>query len=489
MRFYFKTFYGLLRSVHSAGSSLRRRQPLLSAHQWWRYVALGLVVSGLVAACQPSPPTMSSEAPSPADATELTIWWDKGFVLEEDEALQQLVDQWQQQTGNRVKLSLYTTDDLPQKAQRALQANSPPDILMSHNAERVLNPRLAWDGKLADVSELIEPIQDQYSPTVLDSVRLYNHVTQQRRYYAVPIHQATTQIFYRRDLLEQAGRSEQEIPRDWQGFWEFWQQVQETMPAQSPPVYGLGLPFSASAGDTYEVFEQMLEAYDVPIVDAAGQLRVDEPAVRQGIIDCLTWYSQFYQQGYVPPDAVNWTNADNNRQLLNRAIVMTPNNSLSIPAAVRPDPEVYYNQLGTIAYPNKPSGEPMRYLVVVRQAIVFEQSPHQALAKAFLSYLLQPEVTATYVKAGKRNLPVNQQVWQDPYWSDPADPHTSTVTKTLTQGQTRLFYYAQNPAYSLVCEENVWGSAIYRIVAEGLPPERAADEAIERIKTIFEQWQ
>jgi multiple sugar transport system substrate-binding protein len=251
----------------------------------------------------------------------------------------------------------------------------------------------------------------------------------------------------------------------------------------------MGLPFSAGAGDTYEVFEQMLEAYNVSILDANGQLLVDDPTIRRGMIDCLTWYSQFYQQEYVPPDAINWTNADNNRQLLNRLIVMTPNNSLSIPAAVRSDPEVYYNQLGTIGYPNKPNGEPMRYLAIVRQAVIFNESKHQDLAKEFLAYLMQPDVSATYIKAGGRNLPVNRQVWQDPYWTDPADPHTSTVAKSLTQGETRLFYYAQNPAYSLVLEENVWGRAIHRIVAEGISPEQAADEAIERMKTIFEQWQ
>jgi multiple sugar transport system substrate-binding protein len=481
---------------------LSRRSPAWN-ERWRRfgcYVMLGVLLSGLVMSCGQEQDTslISSIEPSPETSsitdTTLTIWWDKGFVLEEDEALQQLVNQWQQETGHTVNLSLYTTDDLPQKAQRALQANNPPDILMSHSAERVLNPQLAWEGKLADVSDIIEPIQDQYSPTVLDSVRLYNQTTKQRRYYAIPIHQATTQIFYRRDLLEQAGRKAEEIPQDWNGFWEFWKQVQDSLAAQrsidaQPQIYGLGLPFSDAAGDTYEVVEQMLEAYNVKILDTDGHLLVNDPTIRQNIIDCLTWYSQFYQQKYVPPDAINWTNADNNRQLLNRQIVMTPNNSLSIPAAVRSDPEVYYKQLGTIGYPNKPNGDPMRYLTIVRQAVIFNNSKHQALAKEFLAYLMQPDVAATYTKAGLRNLPVNQQVWQDPYWTDPADPHTSTVAKTFTQAATRLFYYAQHPAYSLVLEENVWGRAVHRIVTENISPEQAADEAIDRIQTIFEQWQ
>lgn len=254
-------------------------------------------------------------------------------------------------------------------------------------------------------------------------------------------------------------------------------------------IYGLGFPISARAGDTYEVFEQILEAYDVQILNSRGQLLVDEPKVRQGIIDCLDWYTKFYRQGYVPPEAVNWLNPDNNRQLLNRLVVMTPNNSLSIPAAVRQDPDIYLNRLGTIGYPNKPNGKPMRYLVVVRQAVVFTESKNQKLAKDFLAYLIQPEVTGGYLKAsGGRNLPVLKQVWKDSFWTDPVDPHISTVAKTLIEGRTRLFYIAQNPAYSVVLKENLWGKALNRIVVDGVSPKQAADEVIERIKQIFDQW-
>jgi len=467
-----------------------------AARRLYAYASITLCFSIFVIACTPGDETNFTSNNQPVtdrtspETTALTIWWDKGFVLEEDEALQQLIDNWEEQTGNTVELSLYTTDDLPQKAQRSLQAGNPPDLLMSHNAERVINPRLAWEGQLADVSDVIEPVQDQYPQTILDGVRLYNQVEQKRSYYAVPISQAITQIFYRRDLLELAGQSEQNIPQEWDAFWQFWKQVQDTLRTQEQNnVYALGLPFSAKAGDAYEVFEQILEAYNVPILDADGNLLVDEPNVRQGIIDCLDWYGQLYDQGYVPPDAVNWTNSDNNRQLLNRLIVMTPNNSLSIPAAVRQDSDMYYKRLGTIGYPNKPDGQPMRYLVIVRQAVIFNQSKHQKLAKEFLTYLLQPSVTEAYLKTGGRNLPVNQQVWQSSNWTDPADPHTSAASKALLQGQTRLFYYVQNPAYSSVLDENIWGKALSRIVDEAVTPEQAADEAIDRIKTIFEQWQ
>jgi multiple sugar transport system substrate-binding protein len=484
----------LLQSLHRLYTLSFTAQPR-PQQRFYRFAAIVFCLSLWIIACTPRPEseiTAASPAAtaSPSIDTALTIWWDKGFVLEEDEALQNMINQWEEQTGNTVILSLATTDDLPQKAQRALQAGNPPDLMMGHNAERVMNPRLAWGGELADVTDVIQPVQAQYPQTVLDGISLYNHVEQKRSYYAIPVSQAITQIFYRRDLLELAGKSEQDIPQEWDAFWAFWQQVQDTLNTKGKEnIYALGLPLSSKAGDTYEVFEQILEAYNVKILDEQGNLLVDRPETRQGIINCLNWYSQFYKRGYVPTDAVNWTNADNNRQLLNRQVLMTPNNTLSIPAAVKQDAEMYYQRLGTIGYPNKPDGQPMRYLVIVQQAVIFNQSKHQQLAKDFLRYLLQPNVTQEYLKSGGRNLPVNQEVWQSSDWTDPADPHTSTAAKAIIQGPTRLFYYAQNPAYSEVLEENVWGVALSRIVETDISPEQAADEAIDRIKTIFEQWQ
>lgn len=114
-----------------------------------RYALMTLILSLVILSCtNTSESNLFPVTKFPTENTVLRIWWDKGFTLEEDEALQQIVSNWEQQSGNKVKLSFYTTDELPQKAQRVIQAGNPPDILMSHNPERVLNPRLAWEGKL-----------------------------------------------------------------------------------------------------------------------------------------------------------------------------------------------------------------------------------------------------------------------------------------------------------------------------------------------------
>lgn len=451
-------------------------------------IFLALTIIPFAVSCT-NPSNVSSSSESSPKTESLEIWWDKGFNPEEDEALRQLIDDWEQQTGHKIELSFYTTDKLAHKTQQALRGDNPPDIIMSFKAERSLNARLAWEGKLADVTDVIKPVEHLYPQAVLETVHYYNKEAEKRSYYGVPIHQATILVFYWQDLLEQAGRTKDDIPKDWEAFWNFWKQVQDNLSPQME-IYGLGFPMSVEAADTHFMFEQVLEAYDVQLLDPAGNLLVNEPQVRQGIVKSLDWYAQFYQQDYVPPTALHWLNPGNNRSLLNRRAVMTPNDTLSIPGAVRQDPDTYQNRLGILEFPNKPSGKPMRYLITVEQAIVLAKSQRQELAKAFLSYMLQPEIMGKYLKAaGGRNAPAIAPLWNDPFWSDPGDPHISTATKVLTEGQTRSFYIAQNPAYSNVLRENVWGKALKRIVRDEIAPEQAADEAIARIEEIFAEWE
>ena len=458
-----------------------------------RYFALAIAASVLIVACNSDTQLQNTQVEETAPPTEenvLKLWWDKGYSPEEDEALQKLVKNWEQKTGNKVKIHFYTLDQRSEKPERYLQGGVTPDIFMSFKAESTLNPTLAWKGKLIDVTNVIEPVKEIYESRALETAYYYNNVEQKHSYYAVPVHRAALHIYYWKDLLEKTGRTAADIPRDWDGFWQFWLDVGEDLKTQhQQDIFPIGLPMSVEAGDTYQAFEHILEAYNVKLVDSEGNLLVDDPQVREGIIKCLDWYTQFYLQGYTPKDAVDWNNAANNRQLLNREILTTTNATLSIPAALRQDSDAYANKLGIVELPNKPNGEPMRHIFLVEQAVIFDDAKHPQLAKDFLAYLIQPEVINQFLQESGRHSPAHTTVHQDPYWTNAEDPHTSEVTKTLTKSKIRPIYPANSPAYSIVLKENIWGQSLEKIVLEGVTPEQAADDAIVRIKKIFEEWE
>jgi multiple sugar transport system substrate-binding protein len=451
------------------------------------YPLLAMVAALSIVACssQLSSQTPASTASAPSSPS-LVVLWDKGYVTEEDEAIKKVVADWEAQGGVPVDLSFYNSGETAPKTLRASQAGLPPDVLF---AAKSVYPVSDWEGKLADVTEVVAPLADSYTPNALLAAKVYGSAKAGDRYYAVPLNQSTTHVHYWKDLLAEAGYAPTDIPTDWDGFWAFWQTVQDRLKQTYPDLRGIGIPYSLGALDTYHIFDQVLVAYDVELLDDRGQLRVDDPQVRAGIVQCLNWYLQFYRAGYVPTNAVDWLDPDNNRNLLNRNVVMAPNPTLSIPAAVRNDKNIYFEKLGTVELPNKPSGEPLPHLVDIRQAVIFADAPHLQSAKDFLAYFTQPTVLSTFLKTsyGRFLPPATSQIASDSFWQDPADPHISTVVKTVLDGQTQPYPNAINPAYGVVMEENVWGQVIHAMAVENLSAEAAADRAIAQIKTIFRE--
>ena len=416
----------------------------------------------------------------------LTIWWYEGYVEAEKTFLRKIVNDWEKTNNKKIKLVFMSEKLLLEELEKAVASGITPDITIDRTQ---LVTRLAWSGKLTDVSAIIKPIKNNFPDSVLKNSYQYNNVTNEKSYYAVPIQQEAIYLHYWRDLLKELGYSAKDIPQDGDEFWQFWTKVQQKLQSQQQEVFGLGFSTSPNSTDTFLFFEQVLEAYNVKILDSQGRLLVNRPKTREGITQALTWWTQLYQQKYIPPSSLLWENADNNSSFYNQIVAMVPNSTLSIPAVRADEKDVYFNRIGTVGYPRKPNGEPMNYVIRVRQALVFAERNLED-AKSFLSYLIQPDVLASYIEAaGGRFFPVNKANWDDPFWNNPDDPHLSTVRKMLTESPTRPHYFSDNPAYMEVFAENVWGRALHQILAEGKSPEEAADWAIARITQIFRKWQ
>nr|WP_293151505.1 ABC transporter substrate-binding protein [Okeania sp. SIO2C9] len=450
-------------------------------------IILLFIISFILVTCSVNKPNNYLQQ-FPSEAV-LTIWWNRGYYLEQDEALKEIITKWQEKTNNKVELLFFSEDNILQATIDALAKGKPPDILFSERAEYTLTPQWAWEGKLVDVSDIIEYVNNLYSDTALKSAYLYNNIESKSSYYAVPIMQQSIHIHYWHDLIRDAGLGE-EIPKQWDDFWQFWQNAQKVLSQQNnSEIYALGLPMSIYSTDTYVIFEQILEANNVQILDKQGKLQIDKPAIRQKIIEILDWYTSFYKNGYVPPNAVNWLNSDNNTNFLNRKTLMTINVTMSIPGSQQEDEEIYLNQMRTIKFPNNPNGAEPRYLVSVKKPLIFTSSAHPKLAKEFLSYLIQPENLGAYIKGSKgRYFPIMSQLWEDPFWHDTKDPHISVASQQFTKYKTHLFENSINPAYSQVDSENIWTKAMQKVLIDGLSSTEATDRAIQLIKEIFDRW-
>ncbi|OLP17974.1 ABC transporter substrate-binding protein [Leptolyngbya sp. 'hensonii'] len=449
-------------------------------------VVLFFLFFGLATCTNTPNPNPTSNTPTQQDG-KFRVWWQQGFYPEEAEAIRKLVADWERKSGQKAELTLFSDKDIVRETENAIATGQTPDLMFNPAVDLTLIPRLAWDNKLADVSDVIEPIKSFYTPEGLATVNYKNKSQNKRSYYAVPIGLQSSHIHYWRPMLKEAG-SDEKVPEGWDSFWKYWETAQDKLRAKGQKdIYGLGLPMSRAANDTFYIFGQFLEAYEVQLLDAQGQLQLDKPEVKQGITEALKKYTSFYQSKHVPPEAIDWNNADNNVTFLSRSTVMTINPSLSIPGSQRQDQQTYQTDMATIEWPNKPNDKPMTYLAGIKQIVIFENSVHKKEAKDLLAYLVQPENLAAFLKDSQgRFFPIMPKLLEDPFWANAKDPHISSAVRQYRFW--RPYQQALNPAYTEVQAQNIWGSAILDVVKNGLSVEQATDKAIAKIKTIFSEW-
>lgn len=463
-------------------------------HAPWIPLALAFATIGLVG--------------EPAQAAQkLTVWWNKGYYPEEDAAMQKIVKDFEAQHKVEVDLSFAAQEELHKKITAALIARRVPDVAFSFYNDWQVVPKYAWEDQLADVSDLINELKPRYNEKMLQAGYVFNNKTKKRSYYGIPIEAQTMHIHYWRDLLKEAGMEDDpaKIPMKWDEYWAYWKKAQDALrkknPAKYGKLYGIGMTESTRATDTLYNFEMALLSYGGDLLDANGKVIADQPKNREAIIKALKWFGELFTSGYVPPDATNWSDGDNNAGFHSRSVVMTPNPSQSIPAAQffnKDDPQKnnYFNNMATIEWPDGPDGRKARYLSAVKTVVIPKDSKNQKLAKEFLKFVLEPKRFLEYIKAANgRWFPAFTDIGKDPFWRSghrgpggEKDPNVPVATTIFLDRENKVFEHWKHPANSQVYDENLWGKAMARVAIDRWTPEKAADEAIERMKAIFAQY-
>jgi multiple sugar transport system substrate-binding protein len=437
--------------------------------------------------------------------TTIQVFWNKGFYEGEDQALQVAVNRWQQQTGNRMELSLFSVEDTSRRTIAALEANTPPDIAYGWQFDFNLASRWAFDGRLVDLSEIVAPARAQLFPVALQAATYLNGRTNQRAVYALPINMQTHHVHYWRDMMMDAGIQEAQIPGEWSAFWRFWgETVQPAVRRRTGNrnIFGAGSPMSTQATDTFYNTQMFLNAYGVTILDEQGRLKLADTESRQKLIQALGEYASIFQRGWTPPGSINWGDADNNVNFHNRTLVMTMNPSVSIPGKWLDDynqnrtsnPAVaeaardnYYNKIRTVAWPD-PQGRQIAYPVAVKQAVIFQNSRNIDAAKSFLKSLYEGDNLKAYNQGALgRWFPVRQDHARDPFWTTGDDPHRRVVYQQYTTRPLHPFPMVYDYRYADLQNENVWGKALGRVLVDSWTMERAVDEMIARMRTVLQQ--
>src|ERR1700730_640546 len=294
-----------------------------------------------------------------AAATTATAWWVQGFAQEEDVAFKKIVADYENASSNTIDYSIAPYAPMRQKIVSAMTSGVVPDMFQNTPAEIIA--LYAWQDKLVDVSEIVETQREEYTETALLTVHCYNNVEKKRSYYGVPYTVGASMNHIWRPLVEKAGYSMEDLPKTWDAFYDFFKDVQKKLRAQGMRnVYGLGFQLNTVGNDSNARANDFLIAYGgQDIVTRDGKLHLDDPKVRKAAIEMLTYPTTAYKEGYVPPGAINWNDADDNNAFHAKQIVMDIEGSLSTEVDIIKDEQAYYHDIVTMGLTLSNDGKPV----------------------------------------------------------------------------------------------------------------------------------
>ena len=425
----------------------------------------------------------------------LTIWWLKPDYASEEDYLNEFAKGFGEKNGMQVDISFFSSGDIATKTRAALGAGEPPDLAFSGNFDSTLSPKLASEDELVELTDVIAGRESEFYEPALRGATFLNATTGKKALYGFPIGQVLRTFNYWKSLLEEAGYTEADIPKEWDAFWNFWcDDVQGKLQEKGMRINGVGQGMSATSGasDVYQPFFLELEAYGVKwINEDTGELDLDNPAVRDGFIKAYEHFTSLYTRGCVPESVTTWSNEDNNTYFHNKSSVITSVASLSIVNRYidEGDDEIYFNETRTIGYPNAPDGKPVGNVSQTRSIVVFKRGKNVEGAKKFIAAFSQPEAMEKYNEASNGQvIPSMIATSELPFWTDPKDPHkfaTYQNYKTALESD-RIIRFPNhfNAKLSTANGENVWGRAMGRIIVDKVSVADAVDELFARLKEV-----
>jgi multiple sugar transport system substrate-binding protein len=422
-----------------------------------------------------------------AAATTASVWWVQGFAQEEDVSFKKIVADYEKASGNTIDYSIIPYAPERQKIISAVTSGTVPDLFQNNPFEIVA--LFAWDDKLVDVGDVVETQKEEYTEAALLSAYCYNRVEKKRSYYGVPYTASVSANHIWRSLVEKAGYKIEDIPKTWDAFYDFFKPVQKKLREQGTRnVYALGFQVTTNGVDPNSTFNYFLIAYGGQnIVTKDGKLHLDDPQVREAAVKALTYPTTAYKEGFVPPSAINWNDADDNNAFHAKTIVMDLDGSISTEVAIFNKKEEY-DDIVTMGLALSNDGKPVPSQARTTCGLIPKGAKNITVAKEFLKYLIQPKVCNEYLKTGLgRNVPCMPSIAKgDPWWFD--DPHRKAYTTQALLGPTMADYWAFNPAYAQVQNEHVWPTAWADIMKGGMTPEAAAEKAFKRVGEIFAKY-
>ena len=231
---------------------------------------------------------------------ELTVWVEKVFSEDANNAMQARIDQFAQETGIKVNTEFIGATDFMTKLNAAIEAGSNvPDITTSA-VTKVVNyyPNIPYK----DVSSIVDEINEKrpYFESIYEGTKIDG------KHYFVPLTSSSTMMFVRKDKLEEKGIIE--LPKTWDEVFEAAEKISDP----DNGFYGLGVGCGPTDEDGENIFRMMNWNAGGYIFDKDGNVTLNNDTTKE----LIKKYKALYDGGVIPQAASTWDPGGNNTSYL-----------------------------------------------------------------------------------------------------------------------------------------------------------------------------
>lgn len=412
---------------------------------------------------------------------KIQVWWDQGYYPAEGDSVKAAIKAWEDKTGKTAELTLVATDSLAGKMTAAVQAGNPPEVAFGNVIPSAI---YASEDELVDLTDVVNAAK--LTKAAMEGAHLYNAKKKTSSYYAAPLGTTTTMIFYWENMLKKVGMGGS-LPTGWDDFWHMFEDAQNAYNTKTgKSVKAIGWTMGSGSEDTNEHIRFAMMAFGVDLINNDMKLNPVTDETRTNLTAAINWLVQQYKGGFIPQQAISWSSPDNNTALMNHTVLMTPNSSLSIPAAVKSKSTKEWKNLVTTRWPNRKSGDEMPPVSEPWNACVFNKSNNPDLGKDFLKFFMQPKTLNDWLVAAEaRRIPVDTRVLDLPYWSKSKDPNITATVKALSSDTTVPAWLISSAPYQKVVTSGMWGDILGKAVTGRQSPQDSAETALKKLEELF----
>jgi len=323
-------------------------------------------------------------------------------------------------------------------------------------------------GVLVDLSSLMEKIDREQGPYF---EALWANATIEGKQWAIPYEFQSEAIYYRKDLLREAGVS---VPDTWQEVREVAKKVNDP----SKGIYGAGVGLSKNCFDGEIVFRSILWGFGAKLMEKDGKtIAINSPEGLKAFTFITDWYTK---DKTMPPGVLGWDNASDNKAFLSGQVAMIQNAGSVLWNMIDTRMPILENT-GIAKMPAGPAGRFMPSYSY--HYLVFKQSADVGLAKDLIEFLLDRDYNEKEIALNAPQCqPVFKGMENEPIWKVPR------YSEFLVNVQfARQFGYAGDttPAAGEIAGRCILAQALLKVVIDGWTPKLALDWFEEKIEEIY----